>query len=372
MSLIDTDAIWFALGDFYNLFPEEERDYWTTFWDAYGDIIADLWGYAFQVDRAKSLFSASATFERRGVLIRLSNLSQGVDAAYRISSLRQDAGGRWLLRGFVPRDKRTFKASDLPDKGVVRIGSDVIGYLQVNSTTIVGGVYDGFVRDSTFVLDEEPPHDYGDDPDFNNDFALDPLTLSLRLNHPVSSLVIDATGSGSVNPSGVIDVGGESVEYESVTILADRYLFQLASPTTQTHAQDLEIEVQRHDVGRWRQELVGDARIVSRGKVTLVTESSGSRARLLGQYKIRENSDFDLSVAVRPDEWPDPTIVPSSKRMYLPCSAVSLFWMASEKSPSRSNTPPSPRPRSSKSRRPCRSRPDSRGSAASSNSSSAI
>ena len=133
MSVLNTDPIWLALGDFYNLFPEEERVYWTTFWETYGDIIADLWGYAFQVDRAKSLYATTPTFERRDVLVRFSNLVQGVNAQFRISSLKREASGLWKLRGFVPKDLRTFRSRDLPAQGLIRIGVDLIPYLSVNA-----------------------------------------------------------------------------------------------------------------------------------------------------------------------------------------------------------------------------------------------
>ena len=316
MSLIDTDAVWLALGDFYELFPEDERPYWDTFWESFSDIIADLWGYAFQVDRNKSLFSATATFERREVLVKFSEFTQGISATFRISSLKQDSSGRWVLRGFVPRNKRTFKAVDLEDTGLIRMGIDLIPYLSANSTTIVGGVYDGFVRETSFILDDAPPHDYGDDPDFNDDFAQDPLILSLRVAHPAGDLLVDAVGSGTVIPSGLLQLQGETVEYDAVTIVADRYVFQLMSALVFAHAQDQEAVVQRHDAGRWIQRQTGAGRMVCNGQATLVIESAPSTMELLGQYTLKVNVDFDVAVVVSPQTWDDPVPVPSSKSMF--------------------------------------------------------
>ncbi len=340
MSLIDTNPIWLALGDFYRLFPDDERVYWDTFWQAYSDIVADLWGYAFQVDRAKSLFSTTPTFERREVLVQLSNLTEGVNAQFRISSLKQDGGGRWILRGFVPRDARTFQAADLPGRGVIRIGVDVIPYSEVNTTTVVGGVYDGFVREATFVLASTPPHDYGDNPDFNDDFANQQQFLKFRIDQVAGDTIVDAvlldpTDNVVVNPTGLLTLGvpgvnAEIVEYTSVSIIADRYVFTLA-PTYQapaTNPQELDyahfvdelITVSRRDPDSWLQTVFGNTRWVGNGSARVSIDDSPAagpaRGVLIGQYGLQANVDFDVSVTVSLENWADPVPLTTYKRAY--------------------------------------------------------
>jgi hypothetical protein len=340
MSLVDSNPIWFGLGDFYTrMFPEEERVYWETFWEAYSDIIADLWGYTFQVDRAKSLYSTTPTMERREVLIQFSDLVQGIDAQFQISSLRQDSSGRYILRGFVPREQRTFKEADLPDQGLIRIGVDLISYIQANVTTVVGGIYDGFVREVSFVLDEVPAHDYGDDPDLNEDFRNDQARLKFRINQLAGQVFVDAvlidTQQVEVNPTGVLVLGtaginSEIVEYESVAVIGDRYVFTLATswqaPDTFSellsfnHFADEPLSVERYDRDRWTQQKTGRSRISSQGDLRMVVDQSpapaAAKVELLGQYKLEANIDFDVSVVINLDTWDDPGPVVTSKRAY--------------------------------------------------------
>ena len=345
MSLLKTDDIWLALGDFYDLFPSDERVYWDTFWDAYGDIVADLWGLALQVDRGKSLFADTATFERREVLVLLSNLTKGLAASFRVSSLVL-SGGHWVLRGFVPRDRRTFKATDLPATGLIRIGVDLIPYLQVNVTTVVGGVYDGFVSEAVFTLTSAPPHDYVDDPDFNDNFTEDSVSLNLRIAHAAGGVIVDAVGAGTVNDSGVIQLGAtgvnaETVEYQSVTIVGSRYVFQLAtgwqSPDTDVakllhdHANAEPITVHRHDPGRWSQARTGRGRVVASGQAQLVIDNEPtpvtSSAELRGQYLLGANEDFDVSAAVALTSWSDPVILAGAKRVFTRLTLGALSYV---------------------------------------------
>ena len=327
MSQINTDNVWRALGSFFEMFPEEDRVYWTTFWEAYSDIVADLWGLAFQVDRSKNLFETTATFERREVLVNLSRFNQTEFASFRVSSV-VDHGGHWVLRGFVPRDMRSFKT--LPASGLLRIGVDLIPYSQVNVSNISGGAYDGFVREASFVLNGTPPHDYGDTPDFNDDFSPQSVTLSLRIAHAAGSTTVDAEGTGSVNGSGLLVLGTETLEYESVTVLGGRYVFQLATgwqdPDTNaesltfSHPVSQTVTVYRHDTGRWQQSLVGRGRVASRGDARLIIDDQptpvASSATLVGQYQMRENDDFDVSATVALSTWDDPTILSSAKRVF--------------------------------------------------------
>lgn len=338
MSLIDTDAIWLALGDFYDMFPDEERVYWNTFWESYSDIIADLWGFAFQVDRAKSLFSTTPTMERREVLVVLSGQNSEPEALFRISGLKQDASGRWILRGFVPRDSRNFR--QLPDQGLIRIGVDVVAYDQVNYETIVGGAYDGYVREATFVLAEEPAHDYVDDPDFNDDFARQPQTLKFRIDQSAGSTTVDAVLLSPSQPVTVNDTGrlvlgvpgvnAEIVDYESVSIIADRYVFTLATswqaPDTgaealdHDHFLDEQLVVERYDPDRWSQAVSGRARVIGAGRAEMIIDQSpapgAASAELQGSYHLAANVDFDVAVVVTLNTWPDPTALDSDKHAY--------------------------------------------------------
>lgn len=340
MSLINTDAIWLALGDFFNLFPDEERVYWTTFWEAYSDIAADLWGYAFQVDRAKSLFATTPTMERREVLVKTSNLVEGIEARFVVSRVYQDDSGRWIVRGYVPRSMRSFKAVDLPDQGTIRIGVDILPYIQVNTVTVATGAYTGFVREATFVLGEAPGHDYGDDPDLNEDFARNQQKLQFRVDHTaglttVDAVLINVNDDVTVNSTGrlvlgVPGVNAEVVDYESVTVVADRYVFQLATSwqAPDTGVEDLAYEhlagetllVETYDQERWQQLTSGRSRVVSAGDALLIIDQEPSptaaRVELQSKLQLQENTDFDVAVVVSLDTWPDPTPNDSSRHAY--------------------------------------------------------
>lgn len=339
MSVIDTDAIWLALGDFYDLFPDDERVYWITFWEAYADVVADLWGYGLQIDRAKSLFSTSPTFERREVRLQLTDEREVSFPTFRISSLKQNGSGQWVLRGFVPRELRSFTAQDVPDTGVINIGVDRLAYLSANSSTVSGGVYDGYVREVTFVLAEEPPHDYGDDPDFNDDFARDPVTLKFRIDQAAGSTTVDAvlvdTTAVTVNPTGRLRLGSagvnaEIVDYESVTVIGDRYVFTLAgswqSPDVAAEELDYDhfaeelLTVERYDNDRWSQTTSGRSRVVGSGNALFIIDqqpsAAAANATLSGQYQLQDNVDFDVSVAVSMDTWEDPVALSSSKSAF--------------------------------------------------------
>ena len=298
MSLVDTDAIWLALGDFYDLFPDDERIYWETFWDAYGDVVSDVWGLAFQVDRAKSLFSTSPTFERRSVLVKISDLVQSQEARFRISGLKLNSSGQWILRGFVPRDLRIAKT--LPQQGVIRIGTDILEYQSVNT------VGDDFIREATFVISGDIPHDYTDNPDFNDDFIDQPIDLDLRIEHAAGETTIDAVRNGAVvNESGSITLSGETVDYSSVTVLADSLVFSLVSPLQFSYPLNDQITVHRRDLQRWSQSLDGDCYIVGNNSIRVMATDNAT-ATLIGQYQLRDAIDFDVSVTIKPDTWPDP------------------------------------------------------------------
>lgn len=325
---IDTNAIWRALGSFFDLFPAEERIYWSTFWEAFADITSDLWGVAFQVDRAKSLFATSPTFERRWVLAKITNLTEDAQVTFQVSSLRQDSGGRWILRGFVPRELRSFKAADLPPQGSIRIGVDIIDYLSVNVSTVIGGVYDGFIEEATFVLASQPPHEYADSPDFND--AFDPSTANLKIRVPhiggetfVDAVLIDPTQPVIVNPAGTLVLGSsgvnqEQVDYTSVAIIGDRYLFTLATswqaPATGpqelafAHPVNEYLTVFRHDAEKWTQRRSGPARVQAQGEIRLALDNQPvdgtTTAELMGHVELRDNVDFDVAVVVDLRTWP--------------------------------------------------------------------
>lgn len=332
MSLIDTDLIWRALGDFFDLFPDEERVYWNTFWDVYADLVADVWGLAFQTDRAKSLFATTPTFERREVLVKLSNLTQDSVSQFRVSQI-DNANGLWTLRGFVSDDLRTIRETDIPDQGLVRLGTEILNYSRANITAYTEGINKGYVREATFVLSQSPAHDYGDDPDFNDDFRDQPLNLELSIDHVAGDTDVDAVAAGVVdlNATGKLDLDSEELEYASFTDMGGgHYVFHL--PTTYqppaTSAPELEFDhaagtrlvVHRRDVGRWGQRTLGAARIIGDGNATMVIDQApvpaAARAELLGQYRLQANDDFDVAVFVTLSTWPVPAVVSSSRGVY--------------------------------------------------------
>jgi len=331
MTTLDTDQIWRALGSFYELFPEEERVIWSTFWRAYGEVTADLWGYAFQVDKAKNIFDTSPTMERLNVLVKLSDFSQRPEGTFQFSYLRQEQNGRWVVRGFVPRGLRKFRSKDIPNRGTIRIGVDVLDYIAVNMETISEGLFIDYVQSATFVLSGQPPRQYSDDPEFNESFDPDPTSgLKARVGHVSGGTILDTVlvvpfQAVEVNPTGLLAIGRsgvnyEEIEYQSVTVIGDRYVFTLApsyqSPATGVptlvfnHDIDEPVTVQRHDRGRWSHRVSGPARWICRGSAMAVIDNqpapAPAAAELLGRYQLLDNVDFDVTTLVTLSAWPEP------------------------------------------------------------------
>ncbi len=326
MAGIDGDRIWRSLGSFFDLFPAEERVYWRTFWEAFSEITADLWGLAFQVDRSKDLFATTATFERKNVLLKLSDLIQETSFGFQLAGVSRDPNGTTFVRGFVPRDQRTFKSSDIPAQGYVRIGVDVLRYVAVNSVVINGGVFDGFVREATFTLASQTiPHDYADSIDFNEPFYLDPVDVVFRVTQAPGATFIDTTSNGvdlQLNPTGRLSFGevginAESFEYQSLSVVGDRYVFSLPSsfrspassaPVTQfPHAAGDPVTVQRYSPGRWTQTTIGLARWYADNAAVAVIDNEPfnvpASAVLKSLFELRENTDIDISVSTDIDVW---------------------------------------------------------------------
>jgi hypothetical protein len=326
MATLDGDRIWRALGSFFDLFPEDERVYWKVFWESFGDVTADLWGYALQVDRSKSIFATTATFERRNVLVKLSDLQQGASFFFDLVSVTTSPEGAVFVRGFIPREKRTFKTTDLPAQGYIRIGVDVLKYVAVNTIAIVGGVFDGFVREATFTLASQTlPHDYSDSIDINEPFYLEPIDLAFRVNQSPGANFIDATSNGQVlelNSTGKISFGevgfnAESFEYQSLAVIGDRYVFTLPStyrapvssaPVLQfPHLLGEPIRVLRYTPSKWTQAVIGPARIYADNAVVMMVDNlpapAVSSAELTSQLLLQENTDIDISVSTDIDVW---------------------------------------------------------------------
>lgn len=312
---LDTDLIWRALGDFYDLFPVEERVHWSTFWQAYSDIVADLWGHALQADRAKSLFATSATFERRSTLVVLSNLRQSRPLTFRLSVVKASSG-LWLVRGFVPRELRDFKIDELPSSGILRLGVDTLAYTSVNASVVASGLYKGFVQDAVFTLSGAPPHDYGDSLEINDDFNRDPSRLQMRVDHVGGEVVVDTvmlspTSTVTVNATGrlVIGVTGvnrEVVEYQSVSVLGDRYLFTLVpgQSLANFHGLGEYLRVNAYDPLAWGQYVGGQAWwYADNAALTRLSDSAPGSATLVSRRELAANSDFDVSVSVSLETW---------------------------------------------------------------------
>lgn len=328
MAKLDTDRIWRSLGTFWDLFPQEERVYLATFWEAWADIVADLWGLSFQIDRTKSLFSTSATFERRNVLVQLSGLKQQKSFTFTLASVQATPSGAVIVRGFVPRDRRTFRANEVPAQGLVRIGVDTLKYVSVNVVSIVGGVFDGYVREALFTLEASSlPHDYSDSVDMNDSFYKTEIDVSFRVNQSPGASFIDTTSAGSaldLNPTGVLRFGTpglnyEQVQYQSLAVVGDRYVFSLpatwgpgqSGPVVlqQSHPAGELVKVSVLSPSRWQFERTGPVRVYGENAAVFVIDDQPSIpavsfAQMRSAIEVQENSDFNMAVTLFLDAWP--------------------------------------------------------------------
>lgn len=313
---IDTSLIWQSLGSFWDMFPEEEKIYWSTFWEAYAEIVSDLWGFAFQVDRGKSLFDTTATFERRSTLIVLSGLEQSPPREFRLSRVWQQSG-KWLVRGFVPRESRNFRAADIRQTGILVIGSETIEYLSANVSTVVGGVYNGFVQEAVFTLSRAPENDYADSLEINDSFDSISFRFATRIAHANGDTVVDAVllsvnDQPSINPTGrivlgVAGVNAESLIYDSFSVVGDRYLFTLApgQVVNNAHVQGEFLSVTAYDNSAWSQSAIGSALWYANNSATAAVGYPLSGETILSSRReFPAASDFDVSVSMTPQSLP--------------------------------------------------------------------
>lgn len=317
---IDTSLIWQSLGSFWDMFPEEEKIYWSTFWEAYSEIVSDLWGFTLQVDRGKSLFDTTATFERRSTLVVFSGLEQSPSREFRLSRVWQQSG-KWVVRGFVPRESRSFRSTDIQQTGILVIGSETIEYLSANISTVVGGVYDGFVQEAVFTLARAPENNYADTLEINDSFDSLSFRFVTRIAHANGDLVVDAVlpsvnDQPAINPTGriVLGVAGvniESLVYESFSVVGDRYLFTLApgQVVNNAHVQGEFLTVTAYDNGAWSQSVIGSALWYANNSATAAVGSPLSgETTLYSRREFPAASDFDVSVSMTPQSLPAMTV----------------------------------------------------------------
>ena len=326
MAVINTDRIWPLLGSFFGLFPQEERIYWRTFWESLGSLTADLWGLAFQVDRAKSPFSTEPTFERLNVEVNLSNLTQEPQLEFELVSVVQIKNGALVFRGNVPRGRRSFKIGDVPASGIIRVGVDVVNYASVNVIAIEGGTFDGYVREATFTVLDLTPHDYSDTVEFSDSFYLEEIELTLRTNHVPGALFIDATGPGDIpalDQTGRIQIGQigvnyDDLQYRALTIIGDNYVFlmpttwssPLSSPDLLSfhHSLGDTFSVSRLTPSKWTLTRQGPVRLLAEGGAVFVIDNNPvatpSICSLASQVMIADGSDFDLATTIVLESWP--------------------------------------------------------------------
>lgn len=333
MAILDTQRLWQALGTFYSeYFPEDERVYWESYWRSFADLNADLWGVAYQVDQARSVFSAPSTFERLNVLLNLVQVEQLPLIEMQVAGVFQ-VNGISTVRGFIPRDKLRYKVGDIPGRGLVRIGVDVVRYNAVNVIAVPAGPLAGYVSEAIFTLEQHPPHDYGDSIELNESFPADRVTLNARVTMLPGGTLVDATSSGLDIPVdrtgrlilGAVGVNREIVEYQAVTRIADRYVFQLpatwkapgagAAPVlTYNHVNGEPVVVERLVSGRsrWTLATSGPLRVIGDGTALVTIDNEPAPAptamSLTDSRQLQSNLDFDMEVTLITDGWSTPAI----------------------------------------------------------------
>ena len=331
-NFINTDRLWRALGTFYtNYFPEEERVYWDAYWSAYAELNADLWGYAYQVDQSRSVFLSKATVERLNVMLDLTLESKVPFLDFELAAVSEQAGIT-TVRGYVPRNRLKSKVADIPQRGLVRIGRESIPYTTVNAVGVVSGPLAGYTSEATFTLERKPSTDYQDTIDINESFPVSEHIMSFRINQVPGQNFVDATSDGRdlhVEPTGRLIIGTpgvnyEVIEYQSVTKIADRYVFQMpatwkdpgfgSAPTLNfPHAIGDQIKVsvvspdERFDVST-----DGPCRVYGAGAAVVSIDNepapAASSARLVDSVSLQSNTDFDVEVTVLLSDWRTPTV----------------------------------------------------------------
>lgn len=338
MAKLDTDRIFRALGSMFTaMFTAEDRLVLRSYWEAWADLTADLWGLAFQVDQTKSVFSTSATVERRNVLVQLSRPTVIPGQAFALASVHTEpVGNTTSLRGFVPRDQRTFRARDIPAQGLIRIGVDTLPYVAANVIVVDAGAMAGYVQEATFTLDASTlPHDYADTIDLNDSFFRQELQLAFRVPQVPGQTFVDSTGLGlapDLNSTGRLRFGTAGInleehQYQSLSVVGDRYVFTLPatwspgqsgpSALSFSHPEDEVINVSVLSPSRWVITTSGSARVYGDDAAVMVVDDSpgaigASQAALASELELQENTDFDVAINLFPELWP--TVAASERR----------------------------------------------------------
>ncbi len=332
MANLDTNRIWQALGTFFSeYFPEEERRYWDSYWLSFADICSDLWGYAYQIDQCRSVFSAPASYERLNVMLNPVLQEQLPLLSMQLCSV-SSVGGVNVVRGFVPRSKLSFKKNDIPGRGLIRIGVDVVPYVAVNVITVPSGPMAGYVSEATFTLGSVLPHNYVDTIDLNESFTKDFVDLAFRVPQVPGQTYIDATSDGvdvTLDQTGLLEIGvagynRELLEYQSFSRSGDRYVFTLPSTfkapgggvppkTSFFHAQGERVRVSKlmSSTGRWQFFGAGPVRVYNDSAAVISIDnepsSSACSAVLSDTRRIQSNTDFDMEVTLILNTWMEPT-----------------------------------------------------------------
>jgi len=365
MAKQDNERILKSLGTFFDLFPKEEREYLYSYWDAKSDAAADLWMYAFQLNSSKDIFSTNHYFERLNTLVNISNLVKTKSVQFELSSVIDSGQSGLTIRGFIPRESMRYKASDIPQRGIIRIGPDSINYISANVISDVGGKLDGYVREATFTLEgTSVPHDYSDTIDLSESFFIDEVEMKFRVSQVAGATFVDAVAESvgiPVDPTGLLILGqpglnAERHEYQSVTIIGDRYIFAFP-PTWQdnqgsapdlsfAHVIDEPLTVRRLRPTRWSIATSGAARVHADNAAVMTVDNEPnpvgvSSARISDALEIEANVDFDVSVTVFLDKFE--AVSSSEKRsgvtirvggktctVHLRRSAAGLFYVAGE------------------------------------------
>lgn len=336
MALQDNGRILKSLGTFFDLFPEEERKYLYAYWNAYSDISADLWMYAFQLNATKDIFSTNHYFERLNSLISLSDLVKTKTVPFELSSVTNSGQSGVVFRGFIPRESMRYKPADIPSKGIIRIGPDSLNYIASNVISDVGGPRDGYVREATFTLESTyVPHDYRDTIDISDSFLIDEVAMKFRVTQNPGATFVDATAEAigiAVDPTGLLIFGqpglnAERREYQSVTIIGDRYIFAFpptwhdgmsgAPELSFLHLINEPVTVRRINPSRWTVTRSGAARAHADNAVVMTVDNESSpvgisRVVVSDGVDIEANVDFDVSVTVFADKYE--TVASDEKR----------------------------------------------------------
>lgn len=318
---IDAELLWNALGTFFERFPPEERTRVTSFWENFGEKSADLLGRAVQLRDSDSVFRTKAFVERRYIVSQFSQLQQDPFTEFRLVSVDSSNTDFSIFKGHLPVARRV-NVEDIPDEGQLRIGADVLDYIEANLEVITSGVREGLVTEATFTV-PNPPRDYSDSIDPNETFPIISTSLTLRRDHLLGEGVIDTTGPVglTLNKRGRLQLDGVDYEYESVSITGDRYLFTLATTysapevTGQTVLNNISlgeaVTVFSYDDERWDDNSFGSLRVATSPLSIFVDEGPAvipTRGEISSSFELEQAQDVDINATISLPDWPDPTV----------------------------------------------------------------